>query len=784
MENKGSTPGQVQGTIHGPGYSGGNGITAFDNLPSGQNFYSGYHLFAVDWGPNFVNFSADGQVYASRSPADLPSGTTWAFNHPFDIILDIQEGGAFAGGPGPNSTYPQTMLVDYVRAAAFPLSAVPGLTDADIGSPGLAGSSNFDGQAWTVRGSGSDIFNTSDQFHFTSQSFSGDVTITARIDNLVNTGTYAKSGIMIRNGTAANAAYAFLFVNPPNGQTGDGVNFELRTAAGVASLAVGSVPNTTAPLWLRLERVGTSFTAFDSTDGVTWTQLGPTETIAMSSTANVGLAVSANTNSALNTAMFRSVSIVPGGWSDADIGSPGAAGFAGFDPSTGSWTVSGGGTDIWSTADQFNLANQGLNGDGSIIARVSALANTNAWAKAGVMLRNDETAGSAFADVLVTPGNGVSFQWRGAAGAAAASTTIANVVAPSWVRLTRIGNAISGYYSADGTNWTQIGTAQTISMGAAAEAGLAVSAHDNAALTSATFDNVAIVPTQVTTNSDSGAGSLRQALLDALAVPGLMPTIRFSVPAGSQTINLLTTLPAISGPVVLMLDSTQHVTIASPSAGSWINNSNLTITGSGTLALRGAIDGTGNLTISAGSSLTANHVVQAALIIGGAAGNTATMTIAASDAAGNPLAAVPGSAAANATASSAPTSSSSSASASAIAGESIASIETASTMGQIAASSPSPPAFRASDNSDSASSRFDVSSQVSTTVPSDSPTVIGGAHASLTIHQIGSELDPGAVAAAFDQTIDLEWWLPSRASRTSAEYTKLFSLADDLLDAF
>ena len=105
-------------------------------------------------------------------------------------------------------------------------------------------------------------------------------------------------------------------------------------------------------------------------------------------------------------------------------------------------------------------------------------------------------------------------------------------------------------------------------------------------------------------------------------------------------------------------------------------------------------------------------------------------------------------------------------------------------MGQIAASSPSPPAFRASDNSDSASSRFDVSSQVSTTVPSDSPTVIGGAHASLTIHQIGSELDPGAVAAAFDQTIDLEWWLPSRASRTSAEYTKLFSLADDLLDAF
>ncbi|HKD36937.1 MAG TPA: glycoside hydrolase family 16 protein, partial [Pirellulales bacterium] len=191
MENKGSTPGQIQGTIHGPGYSGGSGITAYDNLPSGQNFYSDYHVFAVDWGPNFVNFLVDGKVYASRSPADLPSGTTWAFNHPFYIILDIQEGGAFAGGPGPNSVYPQTMLVDYVHAAAFPLAAVPAFADADIGSPGVPGFSNFDGLKWTVWGSGGDIWNTSDQFHYTSASFTGDVTITARVDNLLNTGTYA-----------------------------------------------------------------------------------------------------------------------------------------------------------------------------------------------------------------------------------------------------------------------------------------------------------------------------------------------------------------------------------------------------------------------------------------------------------------------------------------------------------------------------------------------------------------------------------------------------------------
>ena len=119
MENKGSTPGGIQGTIHGPGYSGGSGITAHYYLPAGQTFYSGYHTFAVDWAPNWIAFSVDGHVYATRTPADLPSGKTWVFNHSFHINLDVCEGGSFAGPTGPNSTFPQTMLVDYVRAYRY-----------------------------------------------------------------------------------------------------------------------------------------------------------------------------------------------------------------------------------------------------------------------------------------------------------------------------------------------------------------------------------------------------------------------------------------------------------------------------------------------------------------------------------------------------------------------------------------------------------------------------------------------------------------------------------------
>jgi beta-glucanase (GH16 family) len=497
MENKGSTPGQIQGTLHGPGYSGGSGISAHYDLPTGQTFYSAYHIFAADWGPGFVNFLVDGHLYASRSPANLPAGKTWAYDHPFDIILDVADGGPFAGGAGPNSTFPQTMLVDYVRATAFPLMATPPLADADIGSPGVAGSSNFDGLKWTINGGGADIFGTTDQFHFTSESYSGDVTITARVDNLLATGDYAKAGIMIRDGTAANASYAFTFVTPITGAAFQGTNFEYRNGAGTAAQGASSIHGVGAPQWLRLARVGDTFTAYASADGVTWTQNGPAVTIPMGAAINVGLAADANNNAALTTAMFRSVSIVPAGWTDADIGTPGSTGAAAYDPAAGTWTVSGGGADIWGAADQFNFVSKTLAGNGSVIARVTELANTDAWAKAGVMLRNDNTPGAAFATIDVTAGHGVTFEWRSAAGAAAASATVAGLAAPTWLKLTRIGNSFAGFYSTDAVTWTQLGTPQTVSMGTTALAGLAVTAHDNAALAGAAFTGVAVQPTAV-----------------------------------------------------------------------------------------------------------------------------------------------------------------------------------------------------------------------------------------------------------------------------------------------
>ena len=115
MENIGKEPGIVHGTIHGPGYSGGHGIGSPFSLPSGQNFADGFHTYAVEWGPDVIRFYVDDQLYATRTPADLPRDAKWVYDHPFFIILNLAVGGDWPGNPDATTKLPQTMLVDYVR---------------------------------------------------------------------------------------------------------------------------------------------------------------------------------------------------------------------------------------------------------------------------------------------------------------------------------------------------------------------------------------------------------------------------------------------------------------------------------------------------------------------------------------------------------------------------------------------------------------------------------------------------------------------------------------------
>jgi beta-glucanase (GH16 family) len=115
MENIGKEPAMVHGTIHGPGYSGDKGITAPYSLPIGQRFADDFHLFAVEWEPNVIRFYVDDHLYATRTPANLPPGTKWVYDHPFFLLLNVAVGGDWPGNPDATSPFPQTMQVDYVR---------------------------------------------------------------------------------------------------------------------------------------------------------------------------------------------------------------------------------------------------------------------------------------------------------------------------------------------------------------------------------------------------------------------------------------------------------------------------------------------------------------------------------------------------------------------------------------------------------------------------------------------------------------------------------------------
>jgi len=159
--------------------------------------------------------------------------------------------------------------------------------------------------------------------------------------------------------------------------------------------------------------------------------------------------------------------------------------------SGGVWTVVGGGTDIWGSADSFHFAHQNLNGDGEIVARVTGVQATHPWAKAGVMIRETTAANSRHALVAVTAGRGVAFQRRLTTGGGSVHTAGSLVAAPRWVRLVRQGNLFSGYESSDGVNWTLVST-DTIIMPASVRLGLGVTSHNNGTACTATFDNVRI----------------------------------------------------------------------------------------------------------------------------------------------------------------------------------------------------------------------------------------------------------------------------------------------------
>ena len=135
-------------------------------------------------------------------------------------------------------------------------------------------------------------------------------------------------------------------------------------------------------------------------------------------------------------------------------------------PVGGAMSVTGDGRDIWDNHDEFTYAYRTLNGDGTMVARVTSIGpGTNTWAKGGVMIRQSLNGGSTHAMMVLTAntdgaaGNGASFQYRATTdGASANNDSVSVIAAPYWVKIERMGDTLSGFVSSDGNFWSTLGS--------------------------------------------------------------------------------------------------------------------------------------------------------------------------------------------------------------------------------------------------------------------------------------------------------------------------------------
>jgi regulation of enolase protein 1 (concanavalin A-like superfamily) len=182
-------------------------------------------------------------------------------------------------------------------------TSVPaGWADSDVGSVSFPGSASYKNGLFTVTGSGADIWGSADAFHYATTSLNGDGTIVARVATMQNVDAWTKAGVMIRETQNAGSAHAFMLVS-----AGKGVAFQRRDVTDGTSVSTAGSAST-APHWVRLTRSGNTFTAYESSDGTSWMQVG-TDTIPMAQMVYVGLAVTSHNTSASATCTFDNVSI-------------------------------------------------------------------------------------------------------------------------------------------------------------------------------------------------------------------------------------------------------------------------------------------------------------------------------------------------------------------------------------------------------------------------------------------------------------------------------------------
>jgi uncharacterized repeat protein (TIGR03806 family) len=183
-------------------------------------------------------------------------------------------------------------------------SLPPGWTHVDIGSVGLAGDASFLDGRFNLIAAGGDIWDVADSFQFTSKSLTGDGEIIARVVSMQYTDPWAKAGVMFREDLSSGSKYALMAIT-----AGGDSAYQWRPISNQSSRNTDG-PSQNVPYWVRLVRVGDTFTGYVSKDGQNWKRVDSIA-VPMNRTVHVGLALCAHDTSALNSTLFDHVAVMP-----------------------------------------------------------------------------------------------------------------------------------------------------------------------------------------------------------------------------------------------------------------------------------------------------------------------------------------------------------------------------------------------------------------------------------------------------------------------------------------
>ena len=272
-------------------------------MPQGTAGWSTISTAIVAGATETINLTVGGApsgMTAALSPASVTTGGTSTLSIGVDASVPAGTYALVVTGTSPSATHTTKVTVTVSSAPA----ALPSpWQSSSIGLPAIPGSVSDSAGTFTVNAAGTDLYGTSDQLEFAYQSVSAVNTFGAHVASETNTSSWARAGLMVRATTDPASPYYGVFVTP-----GNGVVVQWRSAQGGKTAQVKVAG--TAPTWLQIGVSGGVYTAYTSSDGVTWTAIaGSATTLSLPGPVLVGMAVDSHNLTAVCSATFDTVAL-------------------------------------------------------------------------------------------------------------------------------------------------------------------------------------------------------------------------------------------------------------------------------------------------------------------------------------------------------------------------------------------------------------------------------------------------------------------------------------------